>query len=149
MQRPPRPTNESLLAGGTGYHIIWVGLLMAGISLGTQAWALDSAGTHWQTMVFTVLSFAQLGHVLAISSETEFIFRKGLFSNPALIGAIIFTSILQLGVIYLPFANEVFKTEPLSLTELLISLLAASLIFVAVEIEKVFRRRKRPSLVAQ
>src|SRR5690606_31016555 len=72
MKRPPRKTNESLFAEGIGFHIVWVGLLMAGVTLGTQAWAIQNNNTHWQTMVFTVLSVSQLGHVLAIRSDREF-----------------------------------------------------------------------------
>jgi P-type Ca2+ transporter type 2C len=69
-----RKTSESLFAGGIAYHnILWVGLLMAGITLGTQAWAINQGLDHWQTMIFRVLSLSQLGHVLAIRSDREFL----------------------------------------------------------------------------
>jgi Ca2+-transporting ATPase len=142
MERSPRKTNESLFAG-TGYHIIWVGLLMAGITLGIQAWATHHEKTYWQTMVFTVLSLAQLGHVLAIRSERESLFTQGLFSNLPLLGAVVLTLLLQLGVIYLPFANDLFKTQPLPLRELVICLVVSSIVFFAVEIEKILKRRGR------
>ena len=144
MQRPPRKTNESLFAG-TGYHIVWVGLLMAGITLGVQAWATHEEKSTWQTMVFTVLSLAQLGHVLAIRSERESLYSQGLFSNFPLFGAVLLTFLLQLGVIYLPFANDLFKTQPLSLLELLICVGAAAIVFHAVELEKWFKRRRTPN----
>lgn len=136
MLRSPRKTDESLFAEGIGYHILWVGLLMAGVTLGMQAWAINNSGSHWQTMVFTVLSVSQLGHVLAIRSDREFLYKQGLLSNPMLIWAILLTLALQLGVIYLPFANDLFKTQPLSLTELLICLGASAIVFHAVEAEK-------------
>ena len=110
MKRPPRATNESLFAQGIGFHIVWVGLLMAGVTLGMQAWAIHRNNVHWQTMVFTVLSLSQLGHVLGIRSEKEFLYQQGLFSNMPLLGAVVLTIILQLAVIYLPFANQLFKT---------------------------------------
>jgi len=136
MQRPPRKPSESLFAEGISYHIVWVGLLMAGITLGVQAWAINQKLVHWQTMVFTVLSLTQLGHVLAIRSDRKFLYSQGIFSNLPLIGAVLLTSILQLLVIYLPIANEIFKTQPLSVRELLISVGAAALLFHAVELEK-------------
>src|SRR6187401_785056 len=40
MKRPPRPANESLFSGGIAFHIIWVGLLMAGLTLATLAYGL-------------------------------------------------------------------------------------------------------------
>ena len=143
MKKPPRKTNESLFAQGIGYHIVWVGLLMAGITLGTQAWAIRNNDTHWQTMVFTVLSLTQLGHVLAIRSERQYLFKQGIFSNPLLIFAILLTFVLQLAVIYLPAANTVFKTQPLTLNELLACILISSIVFHAVELEKFIKSRIR------
>ncbi|WP_290792399.1 cation-translocating P-type ATPase [Flavihumibacter sp. UBA7668] len=141
MKRPPRRTDEGLFSEGTGYHIVWVGLLMAVVTLGTQAWAIHTNHPNWQTMVFTVLSLAQLGHVLAIRSDHSFIYKIGLFSNPSLAIAVIGTFFIQLGVIYLPFANKLFKTAPLSLTDLLICIGIAAIIFHAVELEKFIRNR--------
>lgn len=145
MKRPPRKMNESLFAEGVGYHIAWMGLLMAAVTLGMQAWALHHS-SHWQTMVFTVLSLAQLGHVLSIRSDREFLYKQGVFSNPMLIGAVILTFFLQLIVIYLPAANSIFKTQPLSLNELIICIGTAAIVFHAVELEKWIRlKRNRQS----
>lgn len=141
MQRPPRKTNESLFAGGIGYHIIWVGLLMAGVTLSAQAWAIHNNLDHWQTMVFSILAFSQLGHVMAIRSDRQFLIKQGLLSNVPLLGAVLLTILLQLAVIYLPFANKLFKTEPLSLNELMICFAASALVFHAVELEKYIRRK--------
>lgn len=142
MKRPPRKTDESLFAHGTGYHIIWVGLLMAFVTLGVQAWSINHAKlAHWQTMVFTVLTLAQLGHVFAIRSENEFIYVKGVFSNLPLLASVFFTVLLQLSIIYLPWANEVFKTQPLSLKELSICLGSSIIVFHAVEVEKWVKRK--------
>jgi Ca2+-transporting ATPase len=141
MNRPPRKTNESLFSGGIGYHIIWVGLMMAGVTLAAQAWAINRGIGHWQTMVFSILAFSQLGHVLAIRSERQFLFSQGVLSNLPLLGAVLLTVMLQLAVIYMPFANTLFKTQPLSLNELLICFGASALVFHAVELEKFIRRK--------
>jgi Ca2+-transporting ATPase len=153
MQRPPRKAGESLFSGGIASHILWVGLLMAGVTLSAQAWAIGRGMEHWQTMVFSILAFAQLGHVLAIRSERRFLFQQGLFSNLPLMGAVLLTVALQLMVVYAPFANRLFKTQPLSGTELLICLGAAAFVFHAVEAEKYIksliarRRASNPSTV--
>jgi Ca2+-transporting ATPase len=142
MSRPPRHPKESIFAHGLGLHAIWVGLLMAGIVLFIQAWSIKTGHLHWQTMVFTVLCLTQLGHVLAIRSEKESLFKIGLFSNKYLLGAVLFTIALQLATIYVPFLNPIFKTEPLALSELTITIALSSVVFFAVEIEKLLRRRK-------
>lgn len=143
MKRPPRPPKQSLFANGVGYHIIWVGMLMAGATLFTQYWAIKN-GWHWQTMVFSVLAFSQLGHVLAVRSDRTFLFQQGFLSNKPLLLAVGATFMLQLGVIYLPFMNPIFRTEPLDLEELLFSGAMALVVFHAVEVEKWVRSRLFP-----
>ncbi len=142
MQRPPRHPQESIFAHGLGTHILWVGLLMGFVSIFTQAWSITTGHAHWQTMVFTVLCLSQMGHVLAIRSESESLFSQGLASNSPLLGSIVLTFVLQMGTIYVPFLNPVFKTEPLSWGELGLTLLLSSVVFFAVEIEKWFKRIK-------
>jgi Ca2+-transporting ATPase len=141
MRRPPRPPQQNLFAGGLGYHVVWVGLLMAGIAILTQAWSYHTGGAHWQSMVFTVLTLSQMGHVLAIRSERDSLFTQGPLSNLPLLGAVLLTFVLQMAVLYVPWLNWIFKTEPLRVTELLLCLALSSVVFVAVEIEKAVRRR--------
>lgn len=140
MKRPPRPPKQSLFANGVGYHIIWVGMLMAAVALFTQYWAIRQ-GWHWQTMVFSVLAFSQLGHVMAIRSDHTFLYRQGLLTNKPLLMSVGLTFFLQLGVIYLPFFNDLFRTEPLNLQEMGFCCGMALLVFHAVEIEKWVRSR--------
>jgi P-type Ca2+ transporter type 2C len=142
MRRPPRPPQESVFARGLGVHVLWVGPLMAALALATQAWFLSIDSAHWQTMVFTVLCFTQLAHVLAIRSERESLFTQGLFSNRLLLGAVLLTFLLQLATIYVPFLNGIFKTAPLSAGELAFTVGIASVVFWAVEGEKWLRRRR-------
>ncbi|MDD2365486.1 MAG: cation-translocating P-type ATPase [Desulfuromonadaceae bacterium] len=142
MERPPRHPKESIFAGGLAIHIIWVGLLMGGMTLLTQALAFYFGDAHWQTMVFTVLCLSQMGHVLAIRSETESLFSQKLFSNKPLVSAFLLTFSLQMATIYIPQLNLYFKTEPLSPLELAATLALSSVVFVAVEIEKWVKRRR-------
>ncbi len=145
MQRPPRPPDESIFAHGMWQHMLWVGLLIGGLSIASQAWAYHSGKTHWQTMVFTVLTVAQLAHVLAIRTERDSLFTVGLMSNWPLLGAVVITVGLQLAVIYVPALNPVFRTAPLSARELLAAVLLSVVVFVAVETEKWLKRRRRAS----
>jgi Ca2+-transporting ATPase len=143
MRRPPRPPDESIFAHGMWQHIVWIGLSIAAVSLFAQAWAIHIGSAHWQTMVFTVLTLAQMGHVMAIRSERESLFAQGLASNLPLLGAVLLTFVLQMAVIYVPWLNPVFNTEALSMPELGFCLLLSSLVFFLVEIEKLLVRRGR------
>ena len=115
---------------------------MGAVSLFTQAWSINTAHAHWQTMVFTVLCLSQMGHVLAIRSDRASLFSQGLFSNMPLLGAFALTFALQMATIYAPVLNPIFKTEPLSMNELAFTLAMSSVVFFAVEIEKFVRRRR-------
>jgi Ca2+-transporting ATPase len=141
MRRPARHPKEGIFAHGLGLHALWVGLLMAAIVLFVQAWALKTGTSHWQTMVFSVLCFTQLGHVLAIRSERESLFKMGLFSNRYLVAAVLLTFALQLATIYTPFLHPIFKTETLTLQEMMLTLALSAIVFFAVEMEKMFKRR--------
>jgi Ca2+-transporting ATPase len=121
--------------------MLWVGLLIGGLSIFVQAYAIQSQSTHWQTMVFSVLTLSQMAHVLAVRSETHSLFQIGVFSNLPLLGAVSLTVALQLAAIYLPAAQHVFKTAPLTASELLTVVILCSFVFVAVEFEKWLTRR--------
>ncbi len=114
---------------------------MGGVSIFTQWWFIGTHEGHWQTMVFTVLCLSQLGHALAIRAEKESLFTQGLFSNKYLLGTVILTLGFQLAIIYVPFLNPIFKTQPLTLSELGFTLALSTLVFIAVEIEKFVKRR--------
>ena len=136
MRRPPRPPQESVFAHGMWQHMLWVGLLIGALTLLAQAAAIHGGSTHWRTMAFTVLTLAQLAHVLAIRSERESLFRQGITSNLPLLGAVVFTFALQLAVLYVPFMNAALNTDPLTAVELVFSLALAAVVFFAVEAEK-------------
>ncbi len=143
MRRPPRHPKESIFAHGMWQHILWVGLLMGGISIFTQTWAMGQGSAHWQSMVFTVLTLSQMGHALAVRSERQSLYRLGLASNPSLLAAVLLTFCLQMLILYLPVCNELFKTQPLTAGELLFCLAMSSVVFFAVEAEKWLIRRGR------
>jgi len=143
MERPPRHPKESVFVHGLGFYCIWVGLVMAGVTLATQAWYIHVSGSHWQTMVFTVLCLSQFGNALAVRSEKESFFRIGPLSNKYLLGAVILSFLFQMATIYAPPLNPVFKTQPLSLSELLVTIGLSSIVFFAAEGQKWWKRRIR------
>ena len=143
MRRPPRAPHESLFARGMGRHIIWVGLLMGLLSLGVGYVYWRAGNPEWQTMVFTTLTLSQMANVLGIRSERQSLFQMGLLSNKALLGAVSLTVILQLVLVYVPFLERVFQTRALSAADFGLTVGLSAVIFLAVEIEKGFFRRRQ------
>jgi Ca2+-transporting ATPase len=143
MRRPPRRPDASILGDGLWLHAIWVGLLMAAVTLALQAFAIDQ-GWPWQTMVFTLLALLQLAHALAVRSERTSTLRLGLGSNRPLLLVVVGTALVQLALVYVPSLQPVFETQALTAEQLATVLLLAPIPFVAVEIEKwALRRRDR------
>jgi Ca2+-transporting ATPase len=143
MRRPPYPPREGIFGRGLGRDIVWVGLLLGLVSLGVGLWAWRAGNPAWQTMVFTTLTLSQMGNVLAVRSERDSLFSIGLRSNLALLGTVLLTIALQLAVVYVPFLQEIFNTQALSLAELAISLVISTVVFWAVEMVKWLMRRRQ------
>jgi Ca2+-transporting ATPase len=142
MRRPPHHPQESIFGRGLGQHVVWVGLLMGLVSLGMGYWTWRAGWENWQTMIFTTLTLSQMGHALAVRSH-ESLFKVGLLSNKALLGAVLLTFVLQMAVVYVPFLQNLFKTDALSAGELLLSLVLSTVVFWGVELEKLLLRRRR------
>jgi Ca2+-transporting ATPase len=144
MKRPPFHPKESIFSRGMGQRILWIGMLMGVVALvpGYLYWRMDPNGP-WQTITFTTLTLAQMGNALAIRSNIDSTFTIGFLSNRLMVVSILLTFGLQLALIYVPFLQTFFRTEALSLRDLLISLAISSIIFAVVELEKWVRRRKQ------
>jgi len=140
MRRPPRPRSETVFARGVWQHILWAGLLIGGVSLYACHWA-QANGAHAQTMTFTVLTFAQLAHVMAIRSERESLFTIGVAGNRLLLVAVLASVALHLLLVYVPWLQRVFGTEPLAAGALALACGLALLVFAGVELEKWAIRR--------
>jgi Ca2+-transporting ATPase len=156
MSRLPRRPKESILSGGMGIHIVWVGVLMVVGALGLYAAYLPPVPTedtlrHPRTIAFLTISLFQVFHVLAIRVWGQSVFTAGFFRNRFLIGAVALTVGLQLMVIYVPPIAAVFGTVPLGLQEVAMCTAMASSVFFAAELEKGIRRRRalaRPAVPA-
>jgi Ca2+-transporting ATPase len=142
MRRSPYPPRENIFGRGIGRDILWVGLLMGLVSLGLGLWAWRTARPNWQTMVFTTLTLSQMGNALAFRSERDSLFTIGLSSNKALLGTVVLTFGLQLAVVYVPFLQDIFKTSPMPLPDLAISLVLSTVVFWGVELQKWLIRRR-------
>jgi Ca2+-transporting ATPase len=141
MERPPYPPDENIFGRGMIAAILWVGLLIGLLSLGVGYVLFRADQSHWQTVVFTTLTLTQMGNAFATRSERDTTFRIGFFSNPAMLGAVGLTLLLQLAVIYVPFLQGIFKTAPLTFGELMVAFGLGVITFLAIELVKWLRYR--------
>lgn len=140
MERPPRPPKESILGRGLWQRALLTGTLMALVTLGVQALAI-AQGWPWQTMVFTTLAFLQLANAIAVRSERRSALSLGWRTNVPLVAAVATIAVIQLALVYLPALQPIFDTEALGPAELAVVLVASSVGFFAVELQKWLERR--------
>jgi Ca2+-transporting ATPase len=149
MKRPPFSPRESIFSQGLGSYIIRIGIIFAIITIILMVWAYNHVQIvtgsgldpeRWKTMVFTALCVAQMGHALAIRSNTRLTIQMNPLSNPYILGSVVLTTILQLMLVYIPPLRSFFGTHWLSPTELAICFGFSALMFVWIELEKLFLR---------
>jgi Ca2+-transporting ATPase len=137
MRRPPRPPAQSVLGAGLWQRIVRVGVVIAAVTLGVGVWG-HASGRPWQSMAFFALGATQLA--VAAGSRV----RPGTLANPALPVAIVAALGLQFAGLYLPFLNDLLKTQPLSITDLVIVCALSTLGYAAVRLDRIVHRDKPP-----
>jgi calcium-translocating P-type ATPase len=146
MRHPPRRLTDRVLDREMWIGILWVGLVMAvvtlvALDLRLPGGFLGGSGDIDQarTMAFTTLVLAQLFNCFNARSDRTSAFHH-LFTNRLLWGAIALSSALQIAVVQLPFLNEAFDTTPLAIGDWLICVGLASIVLWADELKKLVER---------
>jgi Ca2+-transporting ATPase len=120
MDRKPRPKTEGIVTRSIMWVMALQGVFMALVTLAVYWLELnyfESGLEKARTMAFTVLVFCQKFHVFNCRSEKESVFRLGPFTNRLLnlsVGVILVT---QVGLVYIPALQPVFKVVSLGLSD--------------------------------
>jgi len=143
-ERRPRDPKEGILSSLLVQRTLLMGIIMA---IGTVAIFLIKleAGVPLErarTIALTTMVFFQFYQALNCRSEARSIFQMSLLSNPFLFYSIIAAFFAQLAVLYVPALQWVFRTVPLTLTEWVEIGAGTTIIIIAVEIDKLIRRRR-------
>lgn len=142
MNRPPRDAKKSIFADGLMGKIVVEGFMIGMFTIlaffiGNKYYGIEVA----RTMAFISLGMLELIHSFNVKSE-ESIFKVGLFENKYLLGAFVFGTILQLGIIFVPSLAEIFKLTQLNATQWLITIAISIAPIIIVEIQKKFNELK-------
>ncbi len=141
MKRNPISPSAGVFSGGAGVSIVLEGCLIGALSLLAYSIGrvffdpVSLVPTIGRTMAFAVLSLSQVVHTFNMRSHHS-VFQIGLFSNPRLILAAIVCILLQVGVIAIPWAAEIFRTVPLTPLQWMITVVLSLVPLFCVEIEK-------------
>lgn len=116
MDRPPRPLRAPVLSWQRGVLISLNGLLLSMVALFGFWWIYRGGSGQLvmaRTVAFTVITLAQLFFSIGCRSFRHTMPSLGMFTNPALIGALLITTLLQLTVLYWTPAAKVLQVAAL------------------------------------
>jgi Ca2+-transporting ATPase len=144
MERPPFNPQENIFARGLGWYILRIGVVFGLQTIALMEIAYNSGNplwhAHWKTITFTTLCIAQMGHALSCRSDSKLLIELNPVSNPYLLVSVIFTTILQLTLLYVPSLRQFFGTDALSASELGLCFGFSMLLVLWVEMEKIVSR---------
>jgi Ca2+-transporting ATPase len=150
MDRPPRPVGEPIINRemliGIAVQSVTMTIavlgsyLLSGVHTGVTL--DDPALPTWQTVAFATLTLSELFRAFTARSERISLFKLGVFSNKTMNFAVLFSILFVLAVIYLPFMNVIFGTEPLALIDWVWILPFALMASVAAEVTKIYLRAR-------
>lgn len=144
MKEPPRDPSESILGRVQWQKIIATGLLQAGVALAVFVWALENRDlTEARNLAFSTLVFAELLRAFSARSDLPF-WEVSLFSNMRLLGIVVISIMLQLGIHHIPATQALFQIDALSLMDCALGLFAGTVPMIVIEGHKIIKRLMRP-----
>ncbi|MCL2872102.1 MAG: cation-transporting P-type ATPase [Betaproteobacteria bacterium] len=143
MARPPRPAAEPLLSHYFLWRILFVSVLIGGLTLGLSVWLLDHGYSEdiVRTVTLQTIVLCQAFHLFNSRSIRQPAHALDFLGNRAVFVVCGLMVVLQLAVVYLPFMNRLFGTVPLGPTDWLAPIVLGAIVFVVVEGEKFIMRR--------
>ncbi len=146
MKRLPRKADEAVVTKQRAFLMLGQGAFIAFCSLLAFSFVLfvEKEGIgRARTAAFIVLACSQLFHSFNCRNMAESLFKIGILTNKKLILATTVSFFLLMAVVYLPFAQKIFKTEALGLFDWLLVLLISSFPLWAMEIVKIINNRRK------
>ena len=155
MKRAPRKTGSGLMNRHDIIQMAYVSVLIAVISLVSQDW-LIRAGLDQKTastMMVNVIVISKIFYLFNIRTSKPAL-SDALFTNPKAFLIIGIMLLLQAAFTYIPFMQQAFQTEALTLREWGIAFATGLIILLITEVDKAYRiyekrRRKKDMFVSK
>jgi Ca2+-transporting ATPase len=146
LRRPPRSPLEPMLGRREWGNVLATGLLQATVTLSVFAWALQSRGEgEARNLAFTTLVFGELFRSFASRSPDKLFWEVGPFSNLRLLGVVVASVLIQLGIHHVPALARLFQITALSPQDCVLTLALGLIPVTVLEMSKLVRRRFRKS----
>lgn len=145
MKKPPRKRTDKILTPEVLKRLLMTAAFIIGgtVYVFIKEMAEDNQVTARDTtMTFTCFVFFDMFNALACRHATKSIFEVGLFANRMFNYAVGLSLLGQMCAIYVPFFQQIFKTESLSFADLCFLLMISSSVFIADEVRKLWAKRQ-------
>jgi P-type Ca2+ transporter type 2C len=141
LRRPPRPPAEPLLGRREWMGIVLTGALEAAVTLGVFAWALrERSVAEARDLAFNTLVFSELFRAFAARSPTKMFWQVGVLNNLRLVGVVIVSACIQIGIHHIAPIAKLFQIQDLALEARAVPLLLALIPVTVLELRKLARR---------
>ncbi len=141
MRQPPRRPAEPMLRRADWWLVVLTGMLEATVTLAVFAWALKTRDeVAARNLAFSVLIFCELLRAFAARSPSRLFWELGAFSNLTLLGVVLLSVLVQIGIQHIPATQALFRIEGLTLAECGVALLLGLIPVSVLEVGKLFRR---------
>lgn len=156
MNKKPRSPSAKILNAGFVKRILFNGAIIGTLSFAGFFFEMWRHGILWQPLteanmvgyaVATSLSFLlmvtiELANALSARSEDKSIFKIPLFSNLSLLMSLLFSFLIAIIILEVPYLEQYFKTTHMGHLEWIIMVAACIFLLVAEEIRKAVKRAK-------
>lgn len=117
MDQQPRPPKEPIINSSMQLGVAIQTIAITAATLTAYAIGLMHDEMYAGTMAFLTLSLSELLRAYTARSENYPLRKIGVFTNKWMNWAVLFSFILLMLVVYVPFLNPVFSTVPLTWVE--------------------------------
>ncbi len=144
MQRPPRPSTETLLSGALMWHIVLVaGLFLVGVfSIYEYAISQGYSENLARTITMNTLVVLEIFHLFFVRNMYgSSLSWKAIRGTRVIWISVIAVTVGQFIITYIPWFQNIFKTEAIGLFDGLLIIAVGIIMFAIIEIEKQIRLR--------
>lgn len=144
MKRKPRDTKETIFNKELMSEVLFSGLIIGILVFGVWYYLLKFVNMEVATArgyIMVLMVFMQNIHVLSCRSEKHSAFSKKVPFNGFILFSILSAIVLQIIVMEVPVLSHFLKTNTVPIIDMIILFGISSIILVAMEIYKLFKRR--------
>ena len=161
MKNPPRDVGDHIVNLWTSLEVIFLGLVIGGLSFANYALFMSRSGTTFTveaadpilyaratTVAYLTIAFCQFSNILSRRYEYGSIVNRNFFSNRILLFSILGSIALMLVAVYTPLVRRFLQFDPPGFVDWIYVVGAGGVYLLIFEVMKVFKRLRRRTVEA-